>query len=337
MRFAVPGDIETRSGGYAYDRAILACAPDLELLPLPGGFPFPGPSEMAAARRALQAAEGPLLVDGLVYGVLPPEVIEARRGPTISLCHHPLALETGLTEAEVGRLRDSERRALSQAAHVIATSRTTARDLMEGYGVERERITVAEPGLPRAEPAPRRGAPPVILCLGAMIPRKGHDVLLRALARLQGLEWQAVVAGPAPDAAWARHVGALSTRLGLDARVRFLGPQDARGVETLYAGADIFCLPSHHEGYGMVFAEAMMRGLPVVAARAGAVPEVLPEEAGLLAPPGDDGALADHLARILGAPDLAARMGAFGRSHALTLPDWPDTARRVMDCMRAAA
>ncbi|QDL93029.1 glycosyltransferase family 4 protein [Paroceanicella profunda] len=337
MRFAVPGDINTRSGGYAYDRAILACAPDLGLLPLPGGFPFPGPSELETTRRVLLAAQGPVLVDGLAYGVLPPELIEARRGPTLSLCHHPLALETGLSEAQARALRISERRALALAAHVIATSETTARDLVANYDVEPARITVAAPGLPRAEAAPRRGSPPVILCLGAMIPRKGHDVLLRALARLQGLSWSALIAGPAPDAGWARRIGALSTRLGLDARVRFMGAQDQPGVEALYAGADIFCLPSRHEGYGMVFAEAMMRGLPVVAARAGAVPEVLPADAGLLAPPGDDAALAEFLALLIDTPEVAQRMGRCGRAHALTLPDWPDTARRVMDCLRAAA
>lgn len=335
--FAIPGDLATRTGGYAYARALIGAAPEqgltLEPLALPGGFPFPSGAELDETARLLAGAAGPVLIDGLALGALPVTVLREVSGPLVGLCHHPLALETGLEPAEAARLRDSEAAALALCAHVVVPSVGTARAVTE-LGVAEGRITVAPPGLEPAEPAPRRGDPPVILSVGALVPRKGHDILIAALHGLAELTWRAVVAGPERDPGWAARLREMSA--GLEGRLTLAGPQDAAGLDRLYAGADIFCLPSRHEGYGMVFAEAMMRGLPLVACRAGAVPELVPSQAGLLVPPDDPGALAAALSRLLRAPGDAAGMGAAGRAHALSLPGWAETAARVAHALREA-
>lgn len=331
VAFAIPGDLAQPTGGYAYARALIAAAPDAGLrlhpLPLPGGFPFASPAELDATAAILAAEARPLLVDGLAFGALPPAVIAAARRPPAVLCHHPLGLETGLSPDLAGRLVASETAALSRAAHVFVPSRATAAILADRFGVAPERITVAVPGLARAPAAPRGNRPPVIVSVGSLVPRKGHDVLIRALARLRDAAWEARIAGtPDRGGDWASGLHALVERSGLAGRVGFLGALDAPALGALYAGADIFCLPSRYEGYGMVFAEAMMRGLPVVAARIEAAVEVVPEAAGLLAPVDDDAALADFLAILLANPAVAGRMAAAGRAHALALPDWPATA-----------
>lgn len=337
---AVPGDLATPTGGYAYARALLAHAGaaglDLRHLPLPGGFPFPDREALAATARALGAADAPVLVDGLAFGALPPEAIGAARVPLLALVHHPLGLETGIDPAAAARLLASERAALARAAHVVTVSRTTAATLAADLGVDPARITVAPPGLDRAEAAPRRGRPAVILSVGSLTPRKGQDLLLRALGRLAGADWTCRIAGsPDHDPAWAARLREAASAPGLAGRVAFLGALGREALDREYSGADIFCLPSRYEGYGMVFAEAMMRGLPVVALRVPPLPEVVPEAAGLLAPAEDEAALADFLAILLTQPAVAHRMAAAGRAHALGLPGWAETAAVVAGALRA--
>ncbi|HEU0221665.1 MAG TPA: glycosyltransferase family 4 protein [Paracoccaceae bacterium] len=340
--FAIPGHLATPTGGYGYARAVLSAAPgaglDLRHVPLPGGFPFPSEAALAATRAILAAADRPLLVDGLAYGALPPEVIAAARVPLVALCHHPLGLETGLDPETAERLIDSEARALALAHHVVTVSETTKATIMDRLGVPPDRITIAQPGLPRAEMAPRRGSPPLILSVGSLTPRKGHDVLIRALARIAEAPWACRIAGAGePGSDWPLRLRAQVAEAGLVHRITFLGAMDSTALEEHYQAADIFCLPSRYEGYGMVFAEAMMRGLPIVACRAGPLEEVVPASAGLLAPPDDDAAIADFLAILLTNRPVADRMAAAGRAHALTLPDWPDTAVRIAGVLRAVS
>lgn len=327
-RLAIPGDPATVTGGYIYDaRVIAASGGALETLTLPGGFPFPTDAELAATRAALAAAPGPLLVDGLAYGAMPAEMIAALPRRPVALCHHPLGREPGLSDDDARRLLAAERAALALAAHVVVTSAETKRGLVADMGVAAADVTVVRPGLDRAAPARGRKGAPVILSVGSLTPRKGHDVLVAALARMAearpDLGWEARVAGAAdlsPQTARALH--RQIAEAGLESRVTILGPQTSAGLDALYDEAAIFALASRYEGYGMVFAEAMMRALPVVACDAGAVAALTPADAGVLTPVDDAAALAAALTDLLEDPARRAWMGEAGRAHALTIPGW---------------
>jgi glycosyltransferase involved in cell wall biosynthesis len=331
--FAVPGDLATPTGGYRYDRRIIAELPALgwgaEVVNLGDGFPYPTADTRAAACARLSAlARGrPVVIDGLAFGVLP-DAAEALRAShsLVALVHHPLALESGLSATESASLHASERSALGCARHVIATSATVARLLVEHYGVPSGTVSVVEPGTDRVSTAPRNGAGVVkLLAVGSVIPRKGYDVLIAALARLRHLPWQLVIAGDCGRSPQTyRQVKGEIGRLGLAERVSLLGAVAFDELAPLYASADLFVLPSRFEGYGMAYAEAIAHGVPVVGTTAGAIPDTVPAAAGVLVAPDDIEALAVALQRVIENPADRERLAAGAR--AATFPSWPQQA-----------
>lgn len=337
-RFAIPGDLATPTGGYEYDRRLIAAAPeaglDLAPLALPGGFPDPSAREMALALAALERP-GPILADGLAMGVIDPALWPADLAARlVVLCHHPLGLETGLAEDRARALVALESRVLAAAAAVIVTSDETARTLAATLGVAPGKIAVAPPGLDPAPAAPRRGDPPVVLGVGTISARKDWPTLVAALARVAGRDWRCVIAGDAArDAEAASTLRALLVETGLEDRVALPGALPRREIDALYARADLFCLPSRYEGFGMVVVEAMARGLPVLAAEAGATPEAA-GGAALLLPPGDVAAWAAALDRLLADPAERDRMAAASLARAARAPGWADAARIVAGVLR---
>lgn len=328
---AVPGDLTTPTGGYAYARRLLEAAPGAGLalahLALPGGFPTPSAAEVRAALAALAATEGPLLVDGLAHGALPAEGLAPFAGRLAVVHHHPLGLEPGLSGAEAARRLAAEAAALARAARVIVTSETTAATLRTRLGVPAGRLRVALPGVDPVPAAARLGAPPVILGVGTISRRKGWDLLAEALAPLAALPWRAEIAGATErePAATAALRAQLAT-LGLAGRVRLPGALAPEALAQAYAGADLFVLPSRYEGYGMVITEALARGLPVLTTTAGALPEAAGGAARLV-PPEDAGALSAALRDLL--EDAAARDALAAAARARRLPTWAETAAAV--------
>jgi glycosyltransferase involved in cell wall biosynthesis len=329
IAFAIPGAIETRTGGYAYDRRLIAglSARGIAVRHLvwPGGFPNPTASDLAAAARSLaEQPDGAIaIIDGLAFGAMPDlAAAEGSRLRLVALVHHPLALETGAPP----RLAASERAALRQAAAVIATSAITAETLRRDYGVAAGRLVVAPPGTDPACSAARRGSH--ILSLGAVTPRKGHDVLVAALGRVTHLPWRCTIAGSLDRApGTVVDLRAQIAAAGLGARITLAGEVEDAGA--LYADADLFVLASRHEGFGMAYAEALMRGLPVIGTAAGAIPSVVPPAAGALVPPDDAPALADAMARLLTDPAARDRASAAALEAAARLPRWEDTVATV--------
>ena len=340
--FAIPGDLQSLTGGYGYDRRLLA---GLQQLGLPiryhalaSCFPYADDTALSATNDWLQSLPDhcTVLVDGLAFAVMDQlAAAHCQRLHFCALCHHPLALETGLDAAMQTKLQQSEQRALAVAAQVIVTSARTRQILTERFAVPAERITVALPGTDRHGSAPCIGQPPRLLAVASLTPRKAHDVLIAALAQLQHLSWQALlVGGDEFDPKWAKQLRQQVLALGLQQRIIFAGGK--HDLHTDYMAADVFVLPSWYEGYGMAFAEALSYGLPIIAARAGAVPEVVPETAGILVEPGNVGMLAAALQQILTDAGLRRRLQTGARAAALQLPTWQKTALTVRDVLMRA-
>ncbi len=336
LAFAVPGDLRTPTGGYAYDRRVIdelrALGWQVQICDLGGGYPRPGAAGIADAATMLGGIESavPVVIDGLALGVLPDLAEELSRSKKlIALVHHPLAWESGLSAEEAHALRASERRSLSYSLHVIVTSPSTARLLVAEYGIAAGHITVARPG---TDPVPfargSAGSGVAMLAVGAIVPRKGYDVLLEALERLCDLDWSLTVAGdPNRAPAYAARIRAQADSLALRQRVAFAGAVPENELASLYDRADLFVLASRYEGYGMAFAEAIAYGLPVVACESGAVRETLPQPACRFVPADDADALAGVLRELVAAPAARHKLRAAARAAAASLPTWRDCAR----------
>ena len=337
--FAIPGDITTPTGGYAYDRQILRRISDrgvvLRHLILPDGFPFPSPGDLDTTARLLEDLDGTLLIDGLAFGALPADILSQIKARIVALVHHPLALETGLGADDAERLRILEREALKAASAIIVTSETTAAILASDYDVPKEKIAVAIPGTMRAQRAAGSGTGHAILAVGSVIPRKGYDVLVEALTRLGDQPWSLTIVGAldrAPDC--VRSLRAQIDEAGLSNRIRFTGALPSHALPSLYDKADIFVLASHFEGYGMVLTEALAHGLPIISTTGGAAATTLPDTAALKVPAGDPLALAEVLASLLGDGKRRSALADAAFSHARSLPDWSETAAIVAAQLR---
>jgi glycosyltransferase involved in cell wall biosynthesis len=169
-----------------------------------------------------------------------------------------------------------------------------------------------------------------------VIPRKGYDVLVAALARLRHLPWRLVIAGDcgrSPQT--SRGLRAEIARLGLTDRISLLGAVASDQMSPLYASVDLFVLPSRFEGYGMAYAEAIAHGVPVIGTTAGAIPQTVSADAGVLVAPDDVEALAAELQRLIASPDQRERLAAGAR--AVKFPSWSEQAARFARVLESLA
>jgi len=331
--FAIPGDIETKTGGYIYERTLLhslrAAGRPVDHLILPASFPDPSPADMAEAIATMAAVppDCPLIIDGLVFGAVDTAGLANVRAPIVAMIHHPLALETGLSADRAALLYRREADNLRLAARVVVPSPHTADILTSRYGVEPGCILIAPPGFRPADPVRLPTSPPLILSVGILAPRKGHDILLQALARMTDLDWQAVIVGAPIFPQTAADLRVLHATLALGDRVCFAGLIDEAALIDHYRRATVFALATRYEGYGMVFGEALLHGLPIVACRVGAVPQTVPEGAGLLVPPDDPATFATALRLLLTDSAERSRLALAAQTAGQALPDAADTAR----------
>jgi glycosyltransferase involved in cell wall biosynthesis len=224
---------------------------------------------------------------------------------------------------------------------VIVSSEPTAAILAHDYAVPSERITVARPGVDRvaARPSAAMNTGAVdLVSVGSITPRKGYDILIEALADLKPLPWHLTIAGDTTRNATAfARLEENITRFGLEGRVTLRGAVTGAGLAELYAAADVFVLASLFEGYGMVFGEAIAHGLPVVATAVGAAAEVVPQDAGVLVPPGDANALRDALRGVIENAGARTRMAEGARRASLRLPEWRQSAHAFAQVLEALA
>ncbi|HXR93932.1 MAG TPA: glycosyltransferase family 4 protein [Steroidobacteraceae bacterium] len=345
LQFVLPGSLTEVTGGYQYDRRLIeglrSLGWEITVHLLDGSFPFPTSAALAGSKAVLASLpdEVLVLIDGLALGAMPDVVAaHADRLRLVGLIHHPLALENGLTHAIAQRLRGSEEAALRYVRHVIATSAFT-RDGLASYGVASARISIVEPGTDEAPLA--QGSEDdscEILCVANLIPRKGHDLLIEALRDLQHLKWRLTCVGSTTRSPQtAAELRCQIDAAGLGARIRMPGELDGAALEQCFGAADLFVLPTRHEGYGMVVAEAVAHGLPVLGTRTGAIPELVLPEAGRVVPPNDAGALRDALSELLTEPHVLARFAKGARAARVRLPRWPQACAAAASVLIEAA
>ena len=342
--FAIPGDIDLPTGGYAYDRRVLALLAQFDVrarhLALPGSYPAPTAADLEQTARALGDVEprAVLMIDGLAYGAMPDTLIKALRNPILALVHHPLWLEAGLDKDRQNALFASEKAALALARRIVVTSATTAETLAADFAVPPGKITVAVPG---TDPAPRAhgtGTPLQLLAVGSVVPRKAFDTLVRALGPLKDRDWRLAIVGPADRDSQA--LAALHSAIGetgLAPRITLVGPVGTETLSRYYAAADLFVMPSLYEGYGMALAEALARGLPVVCTTGGAAAQTVPDAAAIKIAPGDVQALTQAIARALDDAGLRRRLGEAAWAAGQKLPRWEDTASIVAAVIKGIA
>jgi glycosyltransferase involved in cell wall biosynthesis len=272
-----------------------------------------------------------VLVDGLAFGAMPDVIApHAGRLRLMTIVHLPLASAVGLDAEVAGRLAVSERRALAHAKRVIVTGQST-RSLMANWRLLHDDVIVVEPGTDPAPLATGSGSPDVhLLTVATLNPGKGHETLLEALTTLGHRRWRLSCVGSVtrhPET--ADKVRLTIAGLGLDAHVSLEGELNETDLAVCYDRSDVVVLASLRETYGMVVAEALARGLPVVATATGAIPALVGDDAGLIVATGDSAALADALRRMVDDSAFRGRCAAGARRVRDHLPDWDEAARRL--------
>ncbi|HEY6780323.1 MAG TPA: glycosyltransferase family 4 protein [Thermoleophilaceae bacterium] len=341
-------DPERPSGGNTYDRRVCAGLAALGSVvyerPVAGAWPRPDASGHTALARAVERIPdgAVVLLDGLIACAAPEVLVpHACRVRQVVLVHMPLGHRP--PDAEAGAVRARERDVLAAAVAVVATSAWTRRRLGELYALPADRVHVAEPGVDEADLAPGSAAGGALLCVAAVTPDKGHDVLLGGLATAMDLPWRCACVGSLlRDAPFADGVRRRARAGGLGDRVRFPGPCTGAPLDGAYAAADLLVLASHAETYGMVVTEALARGLPVLATEVGGVPEALGHGAdgtrpGLLVAPGDSAALGAGLRAWLVDAELRGRLRRAARERRASLRRWPATTAVVAGVLAGAA
>jgi glycosyltransferase involved in cell wall biosynthesis len=341
--FVLPGDVDDvtlPSGGNAYDRRMCS-ALAADAVTVEGAWPTPDDEARASLTRALAALPdgANVVLDGLVACGVPEVVVpQANRLRLTVLVHLPLADETGLTASRAAFLDARERETLRAVSTVVATSPWAARRLIEHHGLPAERVHAVAPGVDPAPLTVEIEGPPRLLCVAAVTPRKGQDILVAALAEVADLAWTCDLVGPVRrDPEFVERVR--SQISGLRDRISLAGPRTGSELAATYATADLAVLPSYAETYGMVLTEALARGIPVLATTVDAVPETVgraPDGSvpGILVPPGNIAALASALRSYLTDTDLRERLKASARGRRSMLAGWDVTAERLAGVLR---
>ena len=293
-------------GGAAYIRSLCAALTEA------GHTVHTGDGDPGAAVR---------VVDGLALRSAPLSML----GGAVGLIHHTTPL-AGDAEREAARAAERER--LPLLRRIVVTSDLVRDRLVAEFGVAPDAAIVIAPGVPDAPRSAGSGGPGcTVLSVGALVPRKGHAVLLRALNRLFDLPWRLVIIGdPDRDPAHAAELRALA-----GSRVEFAGTLDAAALEAAWRGADLFALATEWEGYSAGIAEALRRGLPVAVTSGGAAANLVTPECGVVCDVGDEVTLSKSLRRMIFDERLRADMADAAWRAGQALPTWRTQAERFVE------
>ncbi|MGW4466692.1 glycosyltransferase family 4 protein [Micromonospora sp. NPDC004704] len=342
VHVVLPNDIDdptTPSGGNSYDRRICVGLAGsgwaVHEHAVRGTWPEPDVTARNEVARVLAGLpdDAVVLLDGLVASAVPEVLVpQSHRLRLVVLVHLPLG--EGAVES-----RAAEGEALASAVAVITTSEWTRHRLIHLYGLPADRIHVATPGVEQAPVAPGSAAGSELLCVAAVTPHKGHDVLTSALAAVADRRWNCLCVGALDrDPDFVDRVRQQATAHGLRDRVRLVGARTGDELHAAYTGADLLVLASHGETYGMVVTEALARGIPVLATATNGLPEALghaPDGSlpGMLVPPDDPAALAAALRRWLDDAGLRDQLRRSARGRRGTLTGWAVTSALVANVL----
>ena len=271
-------------------------------------------------------------LDGCLVGRLPVPYVVALKG----VAADELRYEHGWNRVRFRLLASLERRNAREADRVIVTSEHSRGAAAAAYGLPAENLAVVPEGIDVESWAgftpDRRADPPTptILSVARQYRRKNTAVLIRAMAGVRETLPTARlrIVGDGPEMPRIRSL-IRSLRLG-DAVTLVGSLEGVDDIRAEFARADVFCLPSRQEGFGIVYLEAMAAGLPIVAADCGATPETAPHgEVSILVGPDDVEGLASALARVLADPELRDRLAAGGAAR-WTRFGWPEVARAFL-------
>lgn len=345
IEFIVPAPFTLVTGGYEYDRRITQAlgmaGHDVHIHQLAGRHPQPDDAARASAHAVWAALpdDGVVVIDNLGLLSFAALAAELPRRRVVILNHHPLGLETGLDPALAETMLDAERKLSHAARHIITTSATTRATLETRFGLAAARITAIEPGTAPATRSTGSGQASVnILAIGSLIVRKGHDILLRAMAKLFDLDWHLTIAGsPAHDPQTAAALCAMPAALGIAGRVTFLGEMTGAPLAELWRHADMFALATRYEGFGMAITEALRRGLPVAVCDGGAAGALIRPEFGVVCPVDDVVQLSKALRRLIFDGNLRRSMSNAAWAFGQSLADWPEQAQSFVTILEQTA
>lgn len=340
--FVLPGDVDdvtVASGGNTYGRRMCELL-GLEKVTVPGRWPTPSTKARVALSQTLgEIPDGSVvLIDGLVACGVPEVVVpQARRLRLVVMLHLQLADETGLPPERAAGLDRREREVLRAATAVVTTSEWAARRAISHHGLDPRRVRTAPPGTDPAPLAAGTESGNRLLCLASVTPRKGHDVLVEALANLADLPWTCVCAGSLrADPGYARRIQGLVDKQGLTHKMIFAGVLWGDDLDQAFSQTDLLVLPSRRETFGMVVTEAIVRGIPVLTTNVDALPHTLGRDTnnkpGLLVPSDDVPALTEALRRWLTDGELRDRLREAARAR--EIEDWPTAAKRLAGVLR---
>jgi glycosyltransferase involved in cell wall biosynthesis len=351
MRIAcvVPGDLDTTSGGFRYDRRLVAslrdAGDDVTVHSVPWRrYPFGVVDAPWTPVRRVAAGADVVVVDELAHPTFCS--LDGDAGtPVVALVHH-LRCDEGGPEAPVARRLEG--RFLSRVDAVICTSSATERAVSDlvasaptcrGGGCDPlvPPTLVAPPTADQFDPditpdgvddrATR--SPFRVVFLGSVLPRKRPLALVDALAALEG-EWRATLVGPQPRERYAERVRRRCRRRGVGDRVRLTGPLPTDEVADVLRRGHVLAVPSAHEGFGIAYLEGMGFGLPAVATHAGGATDLVTHgETGFLVPPDGVGAVHAALSAVAEDRTRLSRMGRTALGRYRSWPPWAETLEQI--------